>query len=123
MMDFYGKIRSFVEKHASMPDYSSLVQMGRTPLWPSLLQTYDPLSEAEATSYLDFHLKEESSKSCLVTRVVIDYVVNRVWIPSAWLGSDRESNMDIMRLEDELEATAGKLMTSQYHYSSIAMIT
>ncbi|KAL2213854.1 hypothetical protein CC79DRAFT_83427 [Sarocladium strictum] len=108
MMDFYSKIRSFVEKHASMPDYSSLVQIGRTPLWPSLLQTYDPLSEAEATSYLDFHLKEESSKSCLVTRVVIDYVVNRVWIPSAWLGSDRESNMDIMRLEDELEATAGQ---------------
>lgn len=111
-MDFYATIRNFVEKHASMPDYSSLVQLGRTTLWPTLLSTYCPLSEAEATSYLDFHLKEESSKSCLVTRVIIDYVVNRVWHPSAWLGSDRESNIEIMRLDDDLEATLGRFSDS-----------
>ena len=110
VMDFYAVIRLFVEKHASMPDYSSLVQLGRTTLWPTLLATYLQLSEPEATSYLDFHLKEESCKSGIVTRVVIDYVVNRVWVPAAWIGSDRETSAELMRLEDDLEATAGKLL-------------
>lgn len=114
VMDFYAVIRSFVEKHASMPDYSSLVQLGRTTLWPTLLATYHPLSEKEATSYLDFHLKEESSKSCLVTRVIIDYIVNRVWVPIAWLGSDRESNIDLMALDDELDATTGTFYFTDY---------
>jgi hypothetical protein len=110
VMEFYAVIRNFVEKHASMPDYTSLVQLARTSLWPILLATYHPLSENEASSYLDFHLKEESSKSCLVTRVIIDYVVNRVWVPAAWIGSDRESTYELMRLEDDLERTTGMLV-------------
>lgn len=118
VMDFYASIRNFVERNASMPDYSSLVGLTRTPLWPILLATYHPLSENEATSYLDFHLKEESSKSCLVTRVIIDYVVNRVWVPAAWVGSDRESTIDLMRLEDDLEATAGNFFYRPIRYET-----
>ncbi|POR39220.1 Uncharacterized protein TPAR_00576 [Tolypocladium paradoxum] len=107
VMEFYGAIRSFVGRHASEPDHGTAAQVANSSLWPVLLATYHPLSESEAASYLEFHLRNENSKSCVVTRVIIDYVVNRVWVPSAWGGSDSKSTYDLMDLEREFEATQG----------------
>lgn len=107
VMEFYGAIRGFVERHASEPDHGTAAQVASSSLWPVLLATYHPLSESEASSYLEFHLRNDNSKSCVVTRVVIDYVVNRVWVPSAWGGSDSKSTYDLMDLEREFEATQG----------------
>ncbi|PNY26918.1 Uncharacterized protein TCAP_03154, partial [Tolypocladium capitatum] len=108
VMEFYGTIRGFVERHASEPDHGTAAQVANSSLWPVLLATYHPLSESEAASYLDFHLRNENSKSCVVTRLIIDYVVNRVWVPSAWGGSDSKSTYDLMDLDREFEATQGQ---------------
>ncbi|PHH91927.1 hypothetical protein CDD83_9712 [Cordyceps sp. RAO-2017] len=108
IMEFYGAIRHFVGCHAGEPDGSAMLQMGNTNLWPVLLATYHPLSEAEAASYLDYHLRNETSKACVVTRVIVDYVVNRVWVPGAWVGSDSKTTYDLLDLQRELEATQGQ---------------
>lgn len=108
IMEFYATTRQFVERHAVAPDDSLAQIVNPTPLWSILLATYYPLSEAEAGSYLDYHLRSESSKSCLMTRVIIDYIVNRVWVPAAWAGSDSNSTYALMDLERELEKMHGK---------------
>ncbi|KAL7798319.1 hypothetical protein V8C37DRAFT_407602 [Trichoderma ceciliae] len=108
MMHFYATIRNFVERHANNPDLTGETKLSQTHLWPILLATYYPLSEQEAESYLEFHVRSENSKSCIVTRVIIDFVVNRVWNPSAWAGADADSTFGIMEVERDLERTAGQ---------------
>ncbi|OAA69717.1 hypothetical protein ISF_02987 [Cordyceps fumosorosea ARSEF 2679] len=108
IMDFYAVIRAFVERHTSQPDHASSMKMSSTGLWPILLATYHPLSPAEAASYLEYHLRNENSKACLVTRVMIDYIVNRVWTPAAWSGADDESTYSLMELERDMERMLGQ---------------
>lgn len=107
IMDFYAMIRAFVERHANVPDHAMAMKMSTTPLWPVLLATYHPLSAKEAASYLDIHLRDDNPKCCLVTRVIIDYIVNRVWVPNAWVGSDSELTFALLDLEKDLEKTQG----------------
>lgn len=115
IMDLYGAIRLFVERHAAAPDHGSVLKIGSAALWPVLLATYHPLSETEATSYLEFHLRNENSKACVVTRVIVDYIVNRVWWSGAWTGSDSKSTQDLLGLERELEAAQGESAAAAGH--------
>ncbi|KAJ6441910.1 activator 1 subunit 3 [Purpureocillium lavendulum] len=108
IMDFYGKIRTFVERHASEPEHGPVSRVANSSVWHTLLATYRPLSEPEAASYLEFHLRNENSKACVVTRLIIDYVVNRVWVPGAWAGSDSQTTYELMDLGHEFEATSGQ---------------
>jgi hypothetical protein len=110
IMEFYAMIRAFVERHASLPDAAMAMKMSTTPLWPVLLATYHPLSAKEASSYLDIHLRADNPKCCLVTRVIIDYIVNRVWVPNAWVGSDDECTYALLDLEKDLEKTQGNTL-------------
>ncbi|KAG6221039.1 hypothetical protein E4U34_002448 [Claviceps purpurea] len=91
-MDFYALIRAFVERHANIPDSAMAMKISTTHLWPILLTIYQPLSDREATSYLDLHLRERNPKCCLVTRVIIDYIVSQVWIPAAWATTTSSSS-------------------------------
>ena len=109
IMEFYALIRAFVERHANIPDPAMAMKISATHLWPVLLATYHPLSAREATSYLDLHLREDNPKCCLVTRVIIDYIVNRVWTPAAWANSsDHALAIPLLDLERELEQTQGQ---------------
>lgn len=105
---FYSAIRQFVDNHADQPitdpDHS-LIQSG---VWPILVRTYLPLSELEAASYLEFHLRDQSAKRCLVTRVVVDYVVNLVWVPGAWKGADKDTTYALADIERDLIRTHGE---------------
>ncbi|KAG6079540.1 hypothetical protein E4U16_007548 [Claviceps sp. LM84 group G4] len=118
-MDFYALIRAFVERHANIPDPAMAMKISTTHLWPILLTIYQPLSNREATSYLDLHLRERNPKCCLVTRVIIDYIVSQVWIPAAWANSSPSPNhhhhhhhhaltLPLLDLQRELEQTQGQ---------------
>ncbi|KAH6610273.1 chromosome segregation smc-like [Trichoderma cornu-damae] len=114
MMHFYATIRNFVEHHANNPDLTGETKLSQTHLWPILLATYYPLSEQEAESYLEFHVRSENSKSCIVTRVIIDFVVNRVWNPSAWSGADADSTFGIMEpILDRLASIVGTVIKNE----------
>ncbi|KPM44977.1 hypothetical protein AK830_g1535 [Neonectria ditissima] len=108
IMELYTVIRTFVENNANDPTYVPPQELAQTRLGPVLLATYYPLSESEAISYLEFHLKDESSKSCLVTRVLVDFIVNRVWVPRAWCGADTEATYGLVDIEKDLERTQGQ---------------
>lgn len=104
IMDLYGAIRVFVEHHAGDPDAGLAAQLAKTGLWSVLLATCHPLAASEAASYFDFHLRNENSKSCVVTRLVFDYVVNRVWVPAAWTGLDAQTTFDLLEVQRHLDA-------------------
>ena len=106
--NFYRSIRNFVDMHASEPIDNSDHHLNETVIWPILVRTYLPLSEMEAASYLEFHLRDQNAKKCLVTRVIIDYVVNLVWVPGAWKGADMDSTFALADLERELIQTRGR---------------
>ncbi|KAF5677788.1 chromosome segregation smc [Fusarium heterosporum] len=108
LMDMYAAVRRFVNEYASEPTFVNPTDLSSTRLWPVLLAAYHPLSEPEAISYLDFHLKEDSSKCCLVTRVMVDYIVNRVWVPRAWMGAEKDATYGLIDVEKEFEKTQGQ---------------
>lgn len=109
VMELYNLIRIFVENHSVRHEAGLARRVSGTAIWPILLATYYPLSEQEAASYLDFHLRDASSKSCLITRVIIDYIVNRVWVPGAWTGQDSEISYALLEIERDLEKMHGEL--------------
>lgn len=108
IMQLYAVIRLFVENNANEPTDMVPTELRKSRLWSVLMAVYYPLSETEAISYLDFHFKDESSKSCLVTRVIVDYIVNRVWIPQAWCGAEEDISQALVDVERDLEKTQGK---------------
>ncbi|KAJ4254852.1 hypothetical protein NW762_009650 [Fusarium torreyae] len=115
MMELYAIIRNFVDVYANQPTFINPTDLSDTRLWPVLLATYHPLSEHEAVSYLEFHLKDESAKSCLVTRVIIDYIVNRVWVPRAWMGAESDATYGLIEVEKEFEKTQGQPAARRQH--------
>ncbi|KAF5669378.1 chromosome segregation smc [Fusarium denticulatum] len=115
LTELYTTVRLFVDVYADKPTFVNPMDLSSTRLWPVLLATYHPLSETEAISYLDFHLKDRSSKSCLVTRVIIDYIVNRVWVPRAWMGAETDATYGIAEVEKDLERTQGQTAVRRQH--------
>lgn len=103
---FYNTIRDFVDKYAAIPVVNPQ-ELIKTDLWHILIRTYLPLSQSEATSYLDFHLRDSNSKLCLVTRVIVDYIVNCVWSPGAWKGADNKTTAALSDLQIELAKAQG----------------
>ncbi|OBS21369.1 hypothetical protein FPOA_07707 [Fusarium poae] len=114
--ELYTSIRGFVARHANQATFVNPMDLSTTRLWTVLLATYHPLSEHEAVSYLDYHLKETSAKSCLVTRVVIDYIVNRVWVPRAWMGAETGATHGLIEVEKDLERTQGQPATRRQQF-------
>ncbi|KAF4430981.1 chromosome segregation smc [Fusarium acutatum] len=115
LTELYTTVRLFVDVYADKPTFVNPMDLSSTRLWPVLLATYHPLSETEAISYLDFHLKDRSSKSCLVTRVIIDYIVNRVWVPRAWIGAETDATYGLAEVEKDLERTQGQTAVRRQH--------
>ncbi|KAF4125838.1 hypothetical protein GMORB2_1084 [Geosmithia morbida] len=104
----YAAIRNFVDAHAAQPMTEDPERtLADTAVWPILMRTYLPLSDAESASYLEFHLRDHNSKRCLVTRVVVDYVVNLVWVPGAWKGADVDTSHALVELERDLARASG----------------
>lgn len=109
MDDIYGCIRSFVDNHASEIFGPEPHRLETTKTWPVLVACYSPLQECEAASYMEHHLRSAVSKKCLVTRLVVDYIVNCVWTVFAWKGFDEESDQAIDHLWRDLCRTEGEL--------------
>lgn len=106
---FYLNVHQFVQAYASseMPSvgFAAVQDSG---LWRVLLKTYNPMSDADSQSYLEHHFQQRLTRYCLVTRVIIDYVVNLIWIPGAWKGADRDSTEALSQLEQDLEKAEGE---------------
>lgn len=107
---FYAVIRGFVDRHAAEPmgagpdKVRALVESGA---WAVLARVYKPMHQGDAASYLEVHLREPCSKRCLVTRVIVDFVVNSVWVPAAWRGSGPQADRALAELQEELDRTKG----------------
>lgn len=107
MHNFYDLVRFFIGRYAGKPQPGIAHQLQNSKLWPNVIKSYRPLSNNETGSYLEYHLKGELSKSCLVMRIIIDYIVGEIWAPTAWCGVDSESSLALGDLQKEFERTKG----------------
>lgn len=66
-----------------------------------LPRCYSGFTEQQAWSYIRQHLQDDLSRCCLFARVVIDFICQRIMVPSAWQGFDFQADCRIRQLEDE----------------------
>ena len=107
MDELYACIRSFVDDHASDTFGPEPHGLENSKAWTVLVACYAPLKEQEAASFMEHHLREYNSKKCLVTRLVVDYIVNCVWTVFAWKGFDADTDRAIDQLWYDLARTEG----------------
>ncbi|KAH7321215.1 hypothetical protein B0I35DRAFT_459848 [Stachybotrys elegans] len=105
--EFYRDMREFVGQFANLPINGQLDSIVHSPVWQIMLKLYTPLSEQDATSYLYIHIRKLESKACLVTRVIIDYVVNCVLTPAAWVGAANDTDHELIRLQMDFDSAVG----------------
>ncbi|KAL2759637.1 hypothetical protein ACRALDRAFT_1067609 [Sodiomyces alcalophilus JCM 7366] len=74
----------------------------QAPIMQYLPKVYTGFTEQQAWSYIRQHLNDGLSRSCLFARVVVDFIVQRILIPSAWQGFDFQNDRRIQQLEEEL---------------------
>ncbi|PHH60958.1 hypothetical protein CDD81_1015 [Ophiocordyceps australis] len=110
VMDFYGAIRDFVERHASDAAVGRVRELRNSSLWPLLVAAYHPLGESDVASYLEVHLRSERAKACVVTRVLVGFVLGTLWTAGAWAGFDSQTTYQLLELERELQATQGQTL-------------
>ncbi|ROT43490.1 hypothetical protein SODALDRAFT_336816 [Sodiomyces alkalinus F11] len=79
------------------------VEMHRqAPIMQYLPKVYTGFTEQQAWSYIRQHLNDGLSRSCLFARVMVDFIVQRILVPSAWQGFDFQNDRRIQQLEEEL---------------------
>lgn len=71
------------------------------PIMQYLPKCYTGFTEHQAWSYVRQHLLDGLSRSCLFARVIVDFICERVLVPSAWQGFDFQSDRRIQQLEAE----------------------
>ncbi|KAH6676147.1 hypothetical protein F5X68DRAFT_157743 [Plectosphaerella plurivora] len=66
-----------------------------------LPRCYSGFSEQQAWSYIRQHLQDDLSRSCLFARVVVDFICERIMVPSAWQGFEFQTDRRIQQLQAE----------------------
>lgn len=71
------------------------------PIMQYLPKVYTGFTEQQAWSYIRQHLNDGLSRSCLFARVLVDFIVQRILVLSAWQGFDFQTDRRIQQLEEE----------------------
>ncbi|PHH79768.1 hypothetical protein CDD82_2176 [Ophiocordyceps australis] len=110
VVEFYGAVRDFVERHAGDASAGRVASLRNSSLWALLVAAYHPLGEADVAAYLEVHLRSERAKACVVTRVVVGFVLGTLWTAGAWAGFDSHTTYQLVEVERELRATQGQTL-------------
>jgi hypothetical protein len=94
--------------NVELPEEGGKEALIKAGLWDVLLKDYRPLSPASTLSYLEFRIQNHESRFCLIARLIIDFVVNLVWIPGAWKGASVELNTALIELGSYPETSEGE---------------
>lgn len=82
----------------------------QAPVMQYLPRVYTGFTENQAWSYIRQHMNNGLSRSCLFARVVVDFIVQRILVPSAWQGFNFQNDCRIQQLEDELSRGPSKYL-------------
>lgn len=111
--DIYEAIRSWVSEFFSQPSGAamSLGYIRSTPIWQYFVAAYRPLSESQASAYVQVHFQDSNSRQCLLSRVIVDYLVYRIWTHGAWVGFSESTTSTIKEIDGNLNRNISEQKT------------
>ncbi|KAM0276972.1 hypothetical protein ACHAQH_006207 [Verticillium albo-atrum] len=104
--ELFGIARGFIGTWVGAED---AVNQRDAAIIQYLPKVYHPFTEQQAWSYIRQHLNDGLSRSCLFARVVVDFIVQRILVPTAWQGFGFQTDRRIQQVDEEL--SRGPMMT------------
>ncbi|KAM0322978.1 hypothetical protein ACHAQA_009077 [Verticillium albo-atrum] len=104
--ELFGIARGFIGTWVGAEDPSNKRDAAIMQYLPKV---YHPFTEQQAWSYIRQHLADGLARSCLFARVVVDFIVQRILVPTAWQGFGFQTDRRIQQVEADL--SRGPMMT------------
>lgn len=101
--EFYQLTRGWVTNYAGSPDARQALVVKENAVWPAIVACYSPLSPLEANAYVEIHIRDPFYRPCLISRLVVDFFIARIWTIFAWMGADEQSDRGLMQLRDDFQ--------------------
>lgn len=108
--EFYQLTRGWVTDYAGTPDARQALMVKESPVWAAIVACYPPLAPLEANAYVDIHIMDPFYRPCLISRLIVDFFIARVWNVFAWMGSDDQSDRGLMQLRDDFQRLGKSLL-------------
>ncbi|OHE92632.1 hypothetical protein CORC01_12078 [Colletotrichum orchidophilum] len=67
-----------------------------------MMKLYAPFSEQQAWSYIRQHMHDPMSRACLISRTMIDLLVNRIFTFEAWEGFSVDADRQLREIRHEM---------------------
>ncbi|RBQ70741.1 hypothetical protein VDGD_04039 [Verticillium dahliae] len=104
--ELFGIARGFIGTWVGAEDAANKREAAIIQYLPKV---YHPFTEQQAWSYIRQHLNDGLARSCLFARVVVDFIVQRILVPTAWQGFGFQTDRRIQQVDEEL--SRGPMMT------------
>lgn len=101
--EFYQLTRGWVTDYAGSPDARQALTVKESAVWPAIVAAYPPLTPLEANAYIDIHIRDPFYRPCLISRLIVDFFIVRVWTVYAWMGFDDQSDRALVELRDDFD--------------------
>lgn len=93
---------------ASNVDLSILSRSSDVAILRYMMKLYAPFSEQQAWSYIRQHMNDPMSRACLISRTMIDLLVNRIFTFEAWEGFSVDTDRQLREIRHEMNNLPGK---------------
>ncbi|SPO05697.1 uncharacterized protein DNG_08384 [Cephalotrichum gorgonifer] len=101
--EFYQLTRGWVADYAGTPDARQALTVKESAVWPAIVAAYPPLTPLEANAYIDIHIRDPLYRPCLISRLIVDFFIGRVWTALAWMGLDEATDRALTQLRGDFE--------------------
>ncbi|KAK1674312.1 hypothetical protein BDP55DRAFT_746233 [Colletotrichum godetiae] len=68
-----------------------------------MMKLYAPFREQQAWSYIRQHMNDPMSRACLISRTMIDLLVNRIFTSEAWEGFSVDADRQLREIRHEMK--------------------
>ncbi|KAK1963887.1 hypothetical protein LZ32DRAFT_591870 [Colletotrichum eremochloae] len=79
-----------------------MTRLNEVALLRYMTKLYAPFSEQQAWSYIRQHINDPMSRACLISRAIIDLLVNRIFAFEAWEGFSVDADRQLREIRHEM---------------------
>src|SRR3569833_2287971 len=89
------------------PEITCRLQSRLTRLWEYICTDTNPDQRSNANNHATFMLNHEKIRPLFVTRLLVQFIVQKMWDSKAWETMDEELSQTLTRINRRLERTYG----------------
>lgn len=95
-------------RFASEIDTSITSRFTEVAIFRYMTKLYEPFSEQQAWSYIRQHMSDSMNRACLISRAIIDLLVNRIFAFEAWEGFSVDADRQLREIRYEMNNLPSK---------------